>query len=274
MTIRMLLCTDKSRNALAAISMGGRVASALGAETTLLAAGRSEPAVRKALSAALEVLGSFGIAPKPLARIGPFTGEFIDEICRGEYHLAVIGYRKRSALEKALQGCVAARVANQATTSVMIVREGRPDIRRLLVGVGGNGFTDEMVNWASRLASAMGAHVTLMHVESAPPLMYAGLAEVHQTLTELLQTDTPAARALRQAAATLDAAGIAADIKLVHGVTDRELLRATQEGDYDLLIVGSAWALPPITRLMLPNVTLDVLLKTRRPVLVVYPDPF
>jgi nucleotide-binding universal stress UspA family protein len=101
--------------------------------------------------------------------------------------------------------------------------------------------------------------------------MYGGLEEVHQTLAEFLETDTPAARALRQAAAVMEKTGVQAEIQLSYGVTDRELLRTAQEGDYDLLILGSAWARPAIDRVVLENITRNVLLQTQRPVLVVYP---
>jgi nucleotide-binding universal stress UspA family protein len=268
----ILLCADKSRNALAAVSFGGRLAAALNAETTLLAAGRKAHQVYRALSAGEQILSAFGLSPRSLVGIGRPVHQFIRQIQREGYDLVVIGYRKRSKLEKALLGCVAARVVHQATTSVLVVRKGRPDIRRLLLGIGGSGFTAEMTEWGAQIAAAVGARVTLIHVEPAPPLMYSGLPEVHQTLSELLETDTPAARAIRQAAARIEKTGVPADIRLAYGVTDRELLRTAQEGDYDLLIVGSAWAKPPIDRLGLSNVTRNILLQTQRPVLVVYPD--
>jgi nucleotide-binding universal stress UspA family protein len=273
MTKSILLCTDRSRNALAAVSLGGRLAAALDAETTLFAAGRKAHQVYRALGEGEEMLKTFGISPTSLVGIGPPVKLFVQQVQRKGYDLVVIGYRKRSAMEKALSGCVAAQVAHQAMTSVLIVRDGRPDIRRLLLGIGGNGFTTEIAEWGAQIASAVGATATLIHVELSPPLMYGGLEEVHQTLTEILETDTPAARALRQAAATMDRAGVQADIKLAYGAADRELLRTAQDGDYDLLIIGSAWARPSINRLVLKNITRNILLKTRRPVLVVYPLP-
>ncbi len=273
MTKSILLCTDRSQNALAAVSLGGRLAAALEAETTLFAAGRKAHQVYRALGEGEEVLETFGITPTSLVGIGPPVKLFVRQVQRKGYDLVVIGYRKRSAMEKALRGCVAAQVAHQATTSVLIVRDGRPDIRRLLLGIGGNGFTAEIAEWGAQIASAVGARATLIHVELSPPLMYGGLEEVHQTLAEILETDTPAARALRLAAATMDRAGVQADIKLAYGAADRELLRTAQDGDYDLLVIGSAWARPSINRLVLKNITRNILLQTRRPVLVVYPLP-
>lgn len=270
--MKILLCVDRSENALAAVGIGGQLASALRADATLLVAGKRPRRVRRALAEAVRLLNAYGVTPKTLIRQGPAIDHFLKETQTYAYDLIVVGYRKRSALEKALNGCVAARVAHRSTTSILIVREGRRQIRKLLVGIGGSGFTTELAQWAARIAGAVGAQVTLIHVEATPPLMYAGLEEVHQTLSELMETDTQSAHALQQAVAIMNHAGVPADIKLAHGVAERELLRTAQDGDYDLIIVGSSWARPTLDRVLLSNVTQDVLLQTRRPVLVVYPE--
>jgi nucleotide-binding universal stress UspA family protein len=270
--MEILLCTDGSRNALAGVTLGGRLAAALNARATLLSAGLRADRVYEAMDEAVRVLAPFQIDPATLVSMGRAADEFVAQAKRAAYDVVVVGYRRRRAVEKAVIGSVATRVAQQARTSVLIVRRGRPDIRRILVGVGGNGFTDDLVKWAAVIGAAVGAQVTLLHVESAPPLMYAGFEEVHQTLPEFLESGTPVAEALRRAAARLRLAGIQAEIKLAHGVTDREVLRTAQEGDFDLLIVGSSWAGPSLSRVALPNVTREVLLNTARPVLVVYPS--
>ncbi len=269
--IKILLCTDGSRNSLAAVSMGGRLASALNADTTLFAAGVRGQRVYKALDRARQTLNTFNINPKTLVGIGQPISQFAKQVQQIGYDLVVIGYRKRKAWEKALAGSAATKVVNRATTSTLVVREGRQDIRRILIGIGGNGFTAELAKWGAVIAAAVGAQVTLIHVESAPPLMYAGLEEVHQTLTEFLETDTPAAHALRRAADILNLAGVSANIKLARGVAERELLRTAQYGDYDLVMLGSSWARPALDRLIMQNVTRNILLHTNRPVLVVYP---
>jgi nucleotide-binding universal stress UspA family protein len=269
--MEILLCTDGSRNALAAVTLGGRLAAALDAKTTLFSAGIKAQRVHEALAQGVAVLAPFEVEPATLVSIGRPADEFVTEAKRAAYDLVVVGYRRRRAFEKAVIGSVATRIAQQARTSVLIVRRGRPDIRRILVGVGGHGFTADLAKWAAIIGAAVGGQVTLLHVEWTPPLMYAGFEEVHQTLTEFLETGTPAAAALRRAARTLGLAGVQAEIKLAHGVTDREVLRTAQNGDYDLLIVGSSWARPSLSRVVLPNVTREVLLHTSRPVLVVYP---
>jgi nucleotide-binding universal stress UspA family protein len=99
--------------------------------------------------------------------------------------------------------------------------------------------------------------------------MYAGLEDVVETLPEFLQTDTPDAHALRQAIAHLIGMGVQADIHLVHGTPEHELLRAARNQDVGLLVIGSAWAAQPVSRLLLRNMTKQVLLNTHQPVLVI-----
>jgi nucleotide-binding universal stress UspA family protein len=188
-----------------------------------------------------------------------------------EYDLVIVGYYARSFLEKVLWGSLAARIAHELPASVLIVRGRRDTIERILVGISGGGFTTECTEWAGRVAAAVGAHVTLFHVVPAPPLMYAGLEEVVESLTEFLQTDTPEARSIKQAVALLSKRGLQSDVELTHGMPERELLRVAQEKDTDLLVIGSSWAAQSMKRLFLRNVTEKVLLKTSRPVLVVRP---
>jgi nucleotide-binding universal stress UspA family protein len=101
--------------------------------------------------------------------------------------------------------------------------------------------------------------------------MYAGLEEVVETFAEFMQTDTSGAHAVRQAVSRLTEMGVQTDVELVHGLAERELLRLAHERDVDLLVIGSAWAAQPMSRLFLRNVTEQVLIHTRRPVLVVRP---
>jgi nucleotide-binding universal stress UspA family protein len=77
--------------------------------------------------------------------------------------------------------------------------------------------------------------------------------------------------AVRRAVLNLTALNVLTDVRLVHGLPERELLRLAQDRDVDMLVIGSAWAAQPMPRLFLRNITEQVLLNTQRPVLVVRP---
>jgi nucleotide-binding universal stress UspA family protein len=271
--MKILVCTDGSRNGLSAVHLGGVISARLEAEVTLLCAvenRRRDP--ERSLERAIQVMQKTGAAFTPVGRRGRLVEEMLAQMLQVEYDLVIVGYYARGFLEKILWGSLAARIVHELPVSVLIVRDRRDTINRVLIGISGGGFTEECTDWGGRIAAAFGARVTLLHVSPAPPLMYAGLEEVTETLAEFLQADTFHAQALREAVARLTGMGVGAEVELAHGLAERELLRVAQDQDVDLLVIGSAWAVQPMQRLLLRNITEKVLLNTRRPVLVVRPS--
>lgn len=271
--MRILLCTDGSRNGLSAVHLGGAIAAQMKAEITLLcitASERRDP--NSAVERAVDVLEKSGVDFEAIGYRGKLVEQMLAQMAKKDYDLAVVGYDARSFLEKALWGSLAARIAHELPVSVLVVRGRRDWINHVLIGISGSGFTDECVEWGGRIALAFGAPVTLLHVSPAPPLMYAGLEEVVETLPEFLRTHTPEAQAVRQASAYLTKLGVQTDVELAYGLPERELLRIAQNRDVDVLVVGSTWAAQPVQRLFSRNISEQILLNTQRPVLVVRPS--
>jgi nucleotide-binding universal stress UspA family protein len=271
--MKILLCTDGSRNGLSAVYLGGGISARLKAEVTLLCVVENRRRnSERALEQAIQVLQESGVTFTSVGRSGRLVEEMLAQILITEYDLVIVGYYARSFLEKVLWGSLAARITHELPASVLIVRDRRETINHVLIGISGGGFTEECTEWGGSIAAAFDARVTLLHVSPAPPLMYAGLEEVAETLAEFLQTHTPSAQAVRHAIALLTEIGVQADVQLAHGLPERELLRIAQTQDVDLLVIGSAWAVQPMQRALLRNITEKVLLNTRRPVLVVRPS--
>ena len=270
--MRILLCTDGSRNGLSAVHLGGAIAACMEAEATLLCVVASKRCNLKSdLERAVDVLEKSGVDFEAIGYRGKLVEQMLTQVAEKDYDLAVVGYDARSFLEKALWGSMAARIAHELPVSVLIVRGHRDWINHVLIGISGSGFTDECVKWGGRIALAFDAPVTLLHVSPAPPLMYAGLEEVVETLPEFLQTHTPEAQSVRKASAYLTELGVQTDFELARGLPERELLRIAQSRAVDLLVIGSTWAAQPVQRLFSRNISEQVLLHTQRPVLVVRP---
>jgi nucleotide-binding universal stress UspA family protein len=270
--MRILVCTDGSRNGLCAVRLGGAITAQLKSETALLCVVESERHdVNTSLERAGDVMQDYGAEFRSIGRRGRLVEELLTQMLEVEYDLVIVGYYARSFLEKAIWGSLAARIAHELPVSVLIVRDHRDWIDHVLIGISGGGFTSECAEWGGRIAAAFGARVTLLHASQIPPLMYAGLEEVVETLTEFLQTDTPEAQAVRHAVAALTELGVDADVELAHGLPERELLRLAQNLDSDLLVIGSSWAAQTVHRLFMRNIAEQVLIRTRRPVLVVRP---
>lgn len=270
--MRILLCTDGSTNGLSAVHLGCKIAARLKAHVTLLCVLEDKArSLEQALQVVVEIAQASGAPFTPIGRRGRLVEEMLANMLETEYDLVIVGYNARSFLEKMIWGSLAARIAHELPASVLIVRDQRETIQRILIGISGGGFTQDCTDWGASMALAFGAHVTLLHVSPTPPLMYAGLEEVRETLAEFLQTDTTEAHAMKQAVRCLGELGADTTVELAFGLPERELLRVAHEQDVDLLIVGSAWAAQPLSRAFLRNITEKVLLHTRRPVLVVRP---
>ncbi|RMF34565.1 MAG: universal stress protein [Chloroflexi bacterium] len=273
--MKFLLCTDGSDQATAAVRLGGRLAAHMGASVALLCIERpGRPRSRQATieAQARELLQEQGITPELQTYPGGLLDALRRQIHRETYALVAVGYRERRFLEKVLFGSVAVRIAHLVPAPVLIVREPREALRRILIGISGHGFQEEEIRWGGEIARAFDGQVTLLHVLPPPPLMYTGLPQVSESLSDFLESDTEEARALREGAALLTKMGLPVELQLAYGLPEREVLRAAYEQDEDLVVVGSAWAVSPWQRLVLPNVTEQVLLHTRRPVLVVRPE--
>jgi nucleotide-binding universal stress UspA family protein len=270
--MRFLIGTDGSSDGLGAVNLGGKMAARMDAEVVLLCAtNATRNVLDKALGRAAEAIEETGISFTDVARRGHLIDELLAQMLAVDYDLVIVGYQTRGRLDRMLWGSLAARIVHELPTSVLIVRDWREAINHILIGISGGGFTAECANWGGRIAAAFNARVTVLHASQAPALMYAGLEEVAESLQEFLQTDTLEARALRGAIDRLNALGVKVDVELIHGLPEREILRLTQSKDIDLLVVGSSWAANPMHRTLLKNVAEKVLLRTRRPVLVVRP---
>lgn len=271
--MRILLCTDGTRDGLRAVRLGGAIMTKLRATATILCVvedrGRD---LQLAVQRASRVIKDFGNDFTATGRRGHLLENMLAQMLEIEYDLVIVGYQTRSFFEKVIWGSLAARIAHELPVSVLIVRGRRDWINHVLIGISGGGFTDECVRWGGRIAAAFDARVTLLHARPAPPLMYAGLEEVVETMTEFFQTDSAEAQALRKAVAWLTDSGVGAHVELVHGLPEREILRLAQDRDADLLVIGSSWAAQPVHRLFARNISEQVLIYTQRPVLVVRPS--
>ncbi len=271
--MKILLVTDGSRNGLSAVHLGGKIAAQLEADVTLLCVVENKRRdLERSLKRTTQVMQRSGAVFTLIGRRGRLVEEMLAQMLQVEHDLVIIGYDARSFLERMLWGSLAARIAHELPVSVLIVRDRRDTINNVLIGVSGGGFSEECSAWGGRIAAAFGARVTLLHVSPTPPLMYAGLEEVAETLAEFLQANTLDAQALKQAAAHLTEMGVQANVELAHGLPEQELLRVAHDQDVDLLVIGSFWAAQPVQRLLLRNITEKVLLNTQRPVLVARPS--
>lgn len=270
--MRILMCTDGSEFADEAIRFGSLIARATQAEVVVLGVLEKPidaPRIQASLASAKQILAERGLAGTGKMRRGNPDEEILRETEENSYDLVVVGQYGRRGISRFWAGPVAERVVEHVRAPVLVVKGKRESISRLLICTGGTRFGDITVQRGIELARALDATVTILHVTSAVPLMYAGLEEMDETLPELLQTDTREARHLRHEKETLESLGVKGRLELRRGIVAEEILRAAREGDVDLIVLGSSLVRGDLSRYLIGDVTRQVVHRCKRPVLVV-----
>ncbi|MCI0394820.1 MAG: universal stress protein [Chloroflexi bacterium] len=256
------------------IQFGGLIAGLEGSPVTLMTVvqpgeDRAEAEARLAQAAGLLP----DVAVSTTVRQGAPLAEILQEARTGGYDVIVVGSRDMSGLIDGLLGTLSRKVSDRAQGSVLVVKEGRPALKRILICTGGQQLGRAVVETGARLARAAGAEATLLHVTNPVPTMYTGLEAIEETLEELLHTDTPVARHLRWSAQHLAEAGVPAEMELQQGVASDEILREARQGNYDLIVIGARAAGSGLKGFLMDQVTPEVVDRAPCPVLVVRVRP-
>jgi nucleotide-binding universal stress UspA family protein len=185
------------------------------------------------------------------------------------YDLVVVGQTWRRGVTGLLFGTVPRTLLADLHTNLLLARQERTRIRRILIAVGAGPSWQQVLRWGGLAAKAFDAQPVLLHVTERAPKMFAGLAGVDESLSQFMRSNTVEARAFQIAAQSLRLISIEPELKLAHGAVADELLFEARTGEYDLIVLGSSYAAPPSARLLMENVTEPVAQHAPCPVLIV-----
>jgi len=271
--MKVLICVAGMPHAEATVGLGGAIARITRSSVTLLHVVRRESETGEAervLALARQMLP--GLAVKTRVRQGDPAEGILMEVREGRYDLVVVGAGREGGLAQRLLGSVALQVVRRAPASVLVARAPGPDLDRFLICTGGLDVAEPVIETGAGLAGATQAHATLLHVIAPIPSMYTGLNEIEETLSELLRTNTPIARHLRNGAEILARRQVTAELRLRYGVAADEILSEAGEGDYDLVVIGASgtagwlrgWLLGDVTWQIADRAPCSVLIVRRR----------
>jgi nucleotide-binding universal stress UspA family protein len=268
--MKILLCTDGSEEAARAAHFSLLLARH-GDAIRLLAVveDRAERATRRALEALGAELQAIGVECEMQLRHGHAAEQILDEAAEWQADLIVIGRLGKRGLTRFSMGGTAARIVQYAPCSVLLVKEARPALRKILACTGGRqpGLRD--VEAAGQLAAQSGAEVTVLHVMSQVALTEIGYRpELEARATELIGQHTREGEHLQTALNTLRVLEVRCKAKVRHGLVVDEITAEARDGDYDLLVIG-ANASRGLSRWLLDDVTAHVLDEVQLPILVV-----
>ncbi|MEE8168153.1 MAG: universal stress protein [Candidatus Hydrothermarchaeales archaeon] len=265
--MRILICTDGSKQAEDAIRFGYPIAKGLGSEVTILGVAerpRNIAGVEESLKQAEDLLTDLKIETK--MREGYADEEIVKESEEG-YDLIIIGAIGRRGLKRFLLGQTAVKILKYARISVLVVR-GKPSaVSNIMICTGGGERGEEDIKFGGRIAKATGADVNILHCVSQIPMVDIQEKE-KQVLSTSLEEETRETKHLKKGLAILKQLGVTGEAKLRYGLVEDEIFAEASAGNYDLLVVGAhaTWGLG---RYLLGDVTSRIIDHAEVPVLVV-----
>jgi nucleotide-binding universal stress UspA family protein len=275
MTVKALICSIGSKRRAATLRFGVEIAGALLAETTLLGIvkrqGEVERLQRLLDQAALDLAGR-EVPVEVRVEVGSAENLLLSEVEGTTYDLVALGSLAGKRSPGALFEPLGMRLLERAQGSVLLIKGERPRLSRILICSSGTEH-GRMAVWAgTALACAAEASATLLHVVDLMPAMYTGLQRMEETLAELLDSGTDMARELRWAAQVIKAECDISEVMLRRGIVADEIVKESEVGDYDLIVLGSSRSAGGLVRALMGDVTHKVVNLVERPVLVVRPS--
>jgi uncharacterized protein len=270
--MKILLSTNGSAWANRALETGKQIALATASEVDVLAAARRAEQLEEANRAAETVAGELQAQDIPVTihrRDGRLSGEVIKQAQAVPYDLIVVGSRGRRGIRRLFLGSLAARVMEHTPTSVLVVKGRRRKLKRFLVCSAAGPTSESAVLFAGRLARALDASITLIHVMSQLRVDEEGdPIDLRSQADELIERRSREGVHLNRILDLLAAKGTKARAVVRHGLVVDEIVAEAKEGQLDLVVLG-AHITPGISNLLADNLAEQILLAADLPVLVV-----
>src|SRR5262249_1713740 len=269
--MKILICSDGMPAAESAMRLGASFAAPLHAETNVL--GVAETAENKAslqlaLEKQAESLRAQNILPKINIGIGDPVRQIKDETAKIKYDLVIVGARETGSTGLHWRSETMYELIKAISPPVLVAMGEWAQLKRFLVCTGGKEFIEEAVQLTGKLAKAVGASVTLLHVMAEPPAIYADLVRLEEDVDRLLQSKSELGINLSEQKADLEKLGVVAEVRIRHGIVTEQVFAEALEKSYDLIVTVSSRALGMLRYYIMGDVTRSILKHANCPVLV------
>lgn len=254
-----------------ATKLGAMLAAPLQAETTLLGIAEKstdEPALRAALEKQAQWLRDKNVSPQIVVSAGDPVRRIADETAKTKYDLVIIGARKTGSTGLYSRSEKMYELIKSISPPVLVAMGEWAQLKRFLVCTGGKEFIEEAVQLTGKLAKAVGASVTLLHVMAEPPAIYADLMRLEEDVERLLESDSELGINLREQRADLEKLGVQAKVRVRHGIVVDQVFAEAREQGYDLIVTGSSQSRGMLRHYIMGDLTRSILNHSNCPVLV------
>jgi nucleotide-binding universal stress UspA family protein len=269
--MKILICSDGTSSAETAIHLGGLLTGPLKAETTLLGiaeTSKDEQPLRDALQKQAQSLHERGVRTDLIVQSGEPVRQIVDQTSKSNYDLVVVGARWTGPVGEYWRSQKTYEVIKSVQPPVLMAIGECKHLTRFLVCTGGKEFIEQAVKFTGKLAAAVKASVTLLHVMAEPPAMYADLVRLEENVDQLLESKSELGTNLRRQRRELERLGVSADVRLRHGIVIDQVFEEVHEGDYDLIVTGTSQARGLLRHYIMGDLTRSILNRANVPVLV------
>jgi nucleotide-binding universal stress UspA family protein len=269
--MKILICSDGMPAADAATRLGALLAAPSRAETTLLGIAEKaedERSLREALEKQAEWLRAKNVSPQIAIGAGDPVRQIVDQTAKTKYDLVVIGARKTGSTGLHWRSEKTYEVIKSISPPVLVAMGEWAQLKRFLVCTGGKEFIEEAVQLSGKLASAVGAAVTLLHVMAEPPAIYADLVRLEEDVTRLLESNSELGINLRTQKQDLEKLGVPTEVHVRHGIVVDQVFAEVRKSNYDLIVTGSSQAQGMFRHYIMGDLTRSILNHANCPVLV------
>jgi nucleotide-binding universal stress UspA family protein len=269
--MRILICSDGTDPADKPVLVAGLVAAPTKAETTLLGIAEKpadETPLHDALKGELEKLQRFGVSAEIVMRSGEPIREILEQTKTAAYDMTIIGARRKASSGPYWRSGKTYEVIKAIPTPVLLATGICETLKSFIVCTGGKKYIDAAVELTGKLAAAVGASVTLLHVMAEPPAIYADLMRLEEDVERLLQSGSELGRNLLAQKQSLEKLGILVEVRVRHGFVLDQIFADVSERGHDLIVTGSSPTRGPLGHYIMGDVTREIVNRANVPVLV------
>ena len=273
--MKILICSDGTSPADSATRIGGLLTGPTHAKTTLLGIAENpqdERPLRDALGAQARALRAHGVAPEIVVREGEPIRQILIQTSKTTYDVVVIGARRKGTTGLYWRSEKTYEVIKLIPPPVLVAIGECTTLKKFLVCTGGKEFIEEAVQLTGKLAAAVGASVTLLHVMAEPPAIYADLVQMEEDVDRLLESKSELGVNLRRQKESLERLGVPTEVHVRHGIVLDQVFAEAREGDHNLIVTGSSQARGLLRHYIMGDLTRSILNHANCPVLVARGD--
>ncbi len=269
--MKILICSDGMPAAENAIRLGAAFAAPLTAEVVVLGV-TERPEDESSLQEALNKQSAPLREQNVSAIIEMCAGDPVAEIARvtakTKFDLVIIGARKTGATGLHWRSEKMYELIKAISPPVLVAVGEWAQLKRFLVCTGGKAFIEEAVQLTGKLAKAVQASVTLLHVMAEPPAMYADLVRLEEDVERLLGSGSELGLNLSEQKSDLEKLGVPAEVRIRHGLVVDQVFAEARAQHYDLIVTGSSRARGMLRHYIMGDLTRTILNHANCPVLV------